>query len=509
MNRLLSLILLTAIAACGETVDLQGLIDARLASGEKVIIIKQGRYEVAPRDGIHLRFSNLTDVTIEATGVELICTETTQAIAIESCSNLIIRGLTIDYDPLPFTQGRIVKIADDRKSHVIEIMPGFPPAESAITQKHEVLSPEGRLKYGNYYEFELKPLSGNRLEISKLHSRNDGGEQVGDVVVVAARHVSKGRGRPHAVVISRSAGTRLENITLYASPSFGFFEEHCRRSVYRNCTIDRREGRMRSLNADAFHSKFAEIGPQILGCKAMWQGDDCVNICGAYHLVAESVGDALRVLAKRSLDIQPGDPVELVDADGRRLPDAKVLSVKPEGNVSIKDSSGLKPLKLHPRTQALLKNAYVIQLDRPVELPYGSVISAINRAGSGFSVRDCTFGNNRSRGILIKASNGEISGNRVENCHAQGIKIAPEYYWLESGYSRNVKVFGNTVINSGAEALLIEGIRGESGFENIVIDDNTFRTECVPGVSIDEKGCVILPGNTLNGVELKQQGVIR
>ena len=256
MKRLLSLLLLSTHAACAETVDLQGLIDARIAKGEKVITIPPGRYEVAPQKGIHLRFDRLADITIEAAGVELICTETTKAIDIESCTNLVIRGLTIDYDPLPFTQGRIVKIAGDRKSHIIEIMPGFPPAESAIAFKHAVFSPEGQLKFGEYFQFELKPLPGNRLEISQLHPRKDGGEQVGDVVAVGARHVSKGGGRSHAVVSNRSVGTRFENITLYASPVFGFFETHCNGSVYRNCIIDRREGRMRSLNADAFHSKY-------------------------------------------------------------------------------------------------------------------------------------------------------------------------------------------------------------------------------------------------------------
>ena len=51
----------------------------------------------------------------------------------------------------------------------------------------------------------------------------------------------------------------------------------------------------------------------------MWMGDDGINICGAYHIVLAAEGANLRVLAKQVMDIQTGDPVELLDADGSRL----------------------------------------------------------------------------------------------------------------------------------------------------------------------------------------------
>jgi hypothetical protein len=119
-------------------------------------------------------------------------------------------------------------------------------------------------------------------------------------------------------------------------------------------------------------------------------------------------------------------------------------------------------------------------------------------------VKDCTFGNNRSRGILIKAGCGTISGNRIENAHMQAIKIAPEYEWLESGYSRDVDVESNTVINSGMQALLIRPVASGAGFENIRIRDNRFETGFQPAVSIPGSAAAIFQGNTVNGVPLKR-----
>lgn len=46
-------------------------------------------------------------------------------------------------------------------------------------------------------------------------------------------------------------------------------------------------------------------------------------------------------------------------------------------------------------------------------IPDGSAVCNPLRTGNGFVVKDCDFGHNRSRGILIKASKGEVTGNRI------------------------------------------------------------------------------------------------
>jgi len=98
----------------GEDADLQQAILEAYYAGYKEIVIPPGTYRLKPQDRIHLNFRNLEDVTIVARDVEIICTETTRALNIENCRNLHIIGLTIDYDPLPFTQGWIRDMAPDK-----------------------------------------------------------------------------------------------------------------------------------------------------------------------------------------------------------------------------------------------------------------------------------------------------------------------------------------------------------------------------------------------------------
>ena len=482
-------------AAATAPFDLQGLINRQLAAGQTEITIPPGRYQVTPKNREHLAFRNLTNVTVIADGVEMICTETTRAVTIENCTNFTLRGLTIDYDPLPFTQGRIVSISPDTMVHEIELFDGYPRADTVEAHKYAFFDPETRrLKYGNYYGLNVEVLAPDciRLTKSPAERAKQGGEKPGDLIVIKSGYTPGGHA-PHAMQTIASTGTVLENITLYASAVFGFFETHCDGSIYRNCKIDRRspetdsvkrDPRLRSLNADAYHSKFAKKGPQLLGCSAHWMGDDAVNICGAYHLLTKAGSDTLRVLAKQEMDIEPGDPVELITVDGKRVPNATVVSVRKIGPASADEKKQLSGLRLLPRIQSFLTEAYEVVLDRPVELPFGSVIGSMNRMGNGFSVKDCDFGNNRSRGILIKASCGEISGNRVENCAMQAIKISPEYQWLESGYSRQLLIRGNTIINPGMEAIQIHAFGEHPAHEEIEISDNGIRSDADPVIYI-------------------------
>lgn len=496
------------LATAGELLDLQGLIDQQIASGETTVVIPPGRYRVKPQNRSHLMFKGLSDITVIADGVEMICTETTRAVTIESCTNLTLRGMVIDYDPLPYTQGRIVSFSPDRTTCDIERMEGYPSFEKAINSKYAVYDDVTRTcLYGAYHQFEIEKLSPTRLRFiktgSSIRDRKDGGEEIGDLITINIAQVPGGY-MPHAVFSDHSVRCTIEKITLFASPTFAFMEDHCDGTTYLNCRLDRRPPetdlvkrfpRLLASNADAFHSKFAVKGPQILGCYAHWQGDDCVNICGAYHFITEAHEDTLRVLAKNDMDIQPGDPVELITADGKRLPDANVVSVKPVGPTTDDERARMKKTRLLARIQGFLNDAYEIKLDRSADIPFASIICSMNRRGDGFAVKDCWFGDNRSKGIMVKGSNGEISGNRVENCALQGIKIAPEYHWLESGYSRNVMIRDNTVVNSGSSAVWVHAFGDYAAHGNITITNNVFRSDAEPLIAIEGLNGGLIAGN--------------
>jgi hypothetical protein len=469
----------------GTSFDLQGFIDGELAAGKRRIVVPPGRHRVAPvevdaarlvgkgeasphvggaradKARMHLLLAGLDGVEIVADGVEMICTDPTRAITFVNCRNVTLSGLTIDYDPLPFTQGRITGLSADTLVHQIELFPDYPAAGKGSAWKYEIFAPDtGRLRFGSYYDFTVDRLGDRGLRVTKTGGSRDGPgtERVGDIVALAFLDWTPGM-LPHAICLQGCSGMMLEDCTLHAANCFGFFETGCDGSTYRRCRVDRRPAdtdprpravpRMRSLNADAFHSKHAPRGPRYLGCVARFMGDDCVAINGDYDLVTSCSAGTVRVLAKETMRIREGGTVEVVTPAGRHPTTPRVVRVAPAGPITATEREYIRDLPLDGRMRraefGMLGTAYEVTLDEPLDLPRGSVIAAIDAMGDGFVIEGCDFGFNRSRGAIVKAGRGRIVGNRFTENWMEAIKLAPEYYWLEAGCGDDILIEGNTI----------------------------------------------------------------
>lgn len=510
--------------------SLQGFIDGEIRAGKERIVVPPGRYRVAPRRGTHLFLKDLDGIEIVAAGVEMVCTQTTRAVVFENCRNLRFSGLTIDYDPLPFTQGRIVALGPDKSWVEFEIIEGYP--ENQLQERVEVFDPAtteqrretlGWANQTHGWADTFGPLANHRYRIAKpkayrYHADWDT-EQVGDVLVTNNAFPDGARG--HAVSAIRCTALTLEDMTLYASPSFAFVEHQCDGTTYLRCRIDRRASaedpvkrafpRMRSLNADAFHSIEATKGPAIIGCAARFQGDDCINIQGTYHYVLGSSGNHVRIAVLKHLSIQPGDPVECLPYEGVRPPDAVAVSLEPDVPISDQEKAFIQRLHIHvPFKEQLLAGqakVFKLTLDRAVTLPAGSGVCAGNRNGNGFVIRDCDFGYNRSRGIVIKGSHGQVVGNRIEHGWMAAVLIAPEFWWLESASASNVVIRDNTIIGCRRPAIEVAALGGNGrplaagAHRDITIIGNTF-TDCAwPNIHVTSTDGLTIEGNLLTQPE--------
>ncbi len=504
----------------GQDFDLQRFIDRAVGAGQKRIVIAPGRYRVKPRDRQHLILQNLQDVQIIADGVEMICTETTRALTISNCRNVTLRGLTIDYDPLPFTQGRITSLSADKSVAEIELFDGFPRAKTAVNFKFEIFKPDTRtLRYDAPGPEKVEAIDDRTLRLSWNRARPNDPEQVGDLIVIGSEDAPGGQ-IPHGVVLEKSRNVKLENVDLWASNCFGFLENECDGTVYQHCRIDRRppasdlevraDARLRSLNADAYHSKDAAKGPQILGCTAKWMGDDAVNICGHYSMVASAKGAELRVLVNGAA-LQTGDMVELWSYAGVRLPDARVVKVEADGKINEAERAFLLPQRMDEwlRTK-WTPDAQRVTLDRAVDVGLGALVGLTQRMGNGFKVQNCNFGFNRSRGILIKASNGEVVGNTIKQSLGPAILVAPEYWWLESGSSNHVLIQRNRIEDCQDTAIEVVALAGKGGIapsgahRDITIAGNTVLGCALPNIVATSTAGLRIGGNDLTPSKTRQ-----
>jgi parallel beta-helix repeat protein len=414
-----------------------------------------------------------------------------------------------------------VALSPDKGVVDVELFDGYPAAETLGAFKIEIFAADTRTLRTHDYNFS-KPevIDARHIRLTKHGGRAGDLEQLGDIVAIGSSSPA-GRGG-HAVTAESCVNLKLDGINLFASPCFGFLEFNCDGSTYHRCHIDRRppaddllrraDPRIRSLNADAYHSKHAVKGPSYLECSARFQGDDCINICGDYHMIMGSEGKNLRVLAKHDMNIKPGDPVELVTYDGRRLPDGKVAAITPSGDARDADREFISKQRMDAGLKSgrgPLAKAYTVTLDREVEIAMGGVICSASRIGNGFLVKGCTFGFNRSRGILIKASRGEVVGNHLEGCWMSAVLVAPEYWWLEAGSSSDLKIAGNVITACKGVPINIEATAGNGqiaaagAHQNLSITGNTIGNCTMPGIVVQSTSGLRIEGNKLDLVTPK------
>lgn len=471
--------------------DLQGWIDTRIAQGQTQITVPQGVYRLAPSARAHLEFVGLEGIELDFQGSEIVCTDRTRAIHLESCSDVSIKNLVIDYDPKLYAQGRITDFTPE--FFEMEVFEGY-PIEDLFARDAEVYDPETHeLKPGfrTFHDIESVELVGGRTV--RIHRKEHNEEvdvfvKVGDILLVKAKWERRDGGafEPHAVYSYRCRDLYFEAVTVYASNCFSFLGEASSRLHYYRCRVDRRTDdprvaypRMRASNWDAFHSINAEVGPIIEECHATYMGDDAVNIRGDYHIVAEAEGAVLTVVGKRDVNIQPGDPVEVVDRSGKLIAKAVARSVEPYPGypkAKVEDAKAAFTL-INPQ---ICQDTWKVTLDRPVEIKDVSVICAVNRIGNGFKVINNFFGHTRARGVLTKASNGIISGNVIEDTGLESLKLSPNIgNWLEAAYYEDLVVEGNTIRNGKIAAhfgdrapaqILIDGCRRGLEFRNNTIE---------------------------------------
>jgi hypothetical protein len=499
--------------------DLQGFIIDAIKAGSKQVIVPAGRYRVTPKAGRHLFFKDLADTEIIADGVEMICTQTVQAIGLEHCRNVHLRGLTVDYDPLPFTEARITALAPDKSWVEFQIIDGYP--DSSLEERIEIYDPETRelRRETTSWAKEFQSLGDHRYRIAKppgYHFRELADtEQVGDILVTNNMFPAKAGG--HAISLSQCTGVKLEDITVYASPCFGFIEERCDGNTYLHCKIDRRAtaddpvkrgfARMRSLDADAFHSNEAAKGPAILGCTAKFQGDDCVNIHGVYHLVTGSEGTTLRVAVLNGMSIEAGDPVEFLPYTGERPGDSVAVKIEPDTGITAEEKAFIRKLSLNDQNKQRLLEGHArffkITLARPVPLPMGSAVCSGRRVGNGFIVKGCDFGYNRSRGILIKASHGEVSGNTITHGWMAAVLIAPEFWWFEAASSSDVVIKDNVIVGCRRPAIEVLAQGGNNrplpsgAHHDLQISGNTITESVWPNIHVSSTAGLTLSDNHL------------
>ncbi|OXM14201.1 RICIN domain-containing protein [Paenibacillus herberti] len=507
-----------AAATTGQTgaVNIQKLIsDAIVAnvantgpdgvSKPYTVVIPPGTYRLASTISI----KNATNLTIIADGVNIVMTKLTQAFIVSGCTNLTVQGLTLNYDPLPFTQGKVIAIDPITRAIDVKLDAGYPRKPYS---RIEIYDPATKFqKAGISHLWESKAVMVDGTEDVVRVSNVGGGIAIGDLITLSV-------GVAHGINVGSSSGVTWRNVTVYTAPGAGYTDGGGRGGTHLDGFRIVRgpvppggvEVPLLTTVWDGIGIRNFAVGPIVENSIIENAGDDSFSIQTPGPIgVLKSEGDAIYIAFK--------DPTRTLQA-GTRLrqfndgPEVKALSsTKVDYNsVAIDPDLAAKIIAAQGTGDLwdIAENAvYRIQLDQPSPFQADQFIFTPDRMSSGFIFRNNQI-TSSYRGMLLKANDGLIENNIFRGSN-KAIVITPEGQSdSHAGISNNLTIRNNRIINTGnhyfwpeseqagAIALSASNVKSQLAFDNITIEGNTFDGVRGLNLNISNAKNVKVSGNT-------------
>lgn len=363
----------------------------------------------------------------------------TKAVTIFSSTDVKIFNLKIDYNPLPFTQGLITKVAPDGSWLEVTIDNGYPTNANLFgTGSFVQIFEPNRSKFKQ----ESSTVDGTQWSLQvanniiRIGLRGDGnGEanwrniRVNDVVAI---------GRPSgdffcAIDMWDAKNTLLSSITIYSSNACGVLENAGSGTIIDNIQIKRgpkpvgaTQPRLMSANRDGLHLNGPKGGTIIKNSFIEFIGDDAINIRSAFGRV-----EAINPNAK-AITFSPGF-CHFVSGDSLSIYDG--YSLRRKGYVSVVSHN-------IGNTYAQLSSIDIIKVGDRIVSP---------EHVKGFKILNNTFRDIDARGIVAGGLDLYIEGNTIERTTIGGIWVGAElsYDFQEADFANNVFVRWNTLRDIG------------------------------------------------------------
>ncbi|MFH1497806.1 MAG: right-handed parallel beta-helix repeat-containing protein [Verrucomicrobiota bacterium] len=520
-----------AVSCLSAAPGLRQLVDEAIARGESRVTIPPGEHRL---DG-PIRLSGLTDFTLDGPGATLVFTNLRDGgLLITDCAGLTLRGFTIDFDPLPFTQGTVEAIDPVAREVVFALHDGYPDlAPHFLTGRAHVFSPETRswkTSAADIYATKAEALTPRRgvLRFSPGKSEEFGSFAVGDHVVLDHRH-SRG------VRLERCRDVRVEGVTFWSAPSIAVLARFMGGKNVFSYKIQPgpvpkggTQPRLLSVSADGLNYAYARTGPVIEGCDFSFMGDDGVNLHGIAFFVAKSEGNTAWILRPYNEEafasiIEPGDEVHALAAESFGITGrAKVASFAVEAN----PPEDFSELAARTWRSVAVKGGrltvYRLELTEPLALAAGDFVEIPAIAAPGYVIRDNRFTHHRARSLRLMSPDGLVENNMMEDIKHSAITLGAEFtFHREAGWVTDVTIRGNTIRRVGFDPALQRASaytpgaisvfhRGEtpsaplpeSRHERLRIEDNLIEETGCPAIHINQAHDVRITGNRIRRTNL-------
>ena len=434
--------ILAAIEAC------RGRQGARLVFWPGRYDINGGPLGQRGRRQPSLNINNINNLTIEGNGAELIGHDYSTMFNFTECHNISINNVTVDWDPVPFTQGKVVAV--DSNYVDIEVVAPFTAQAGRRTDGILGYDPELQRmarRYTDHYQKGHKKTSEivrpgvMRLFIGRQDRFTGTLPPVGKHIIV--RHQIYG---DQAFQFSKCNKIRIEDVNIYSNPGMGVTGRFSKDFLLRCLRVMIRPGSGRWMSCTADATNFGSCRGSIVmeNCLFEGMGDDATNVnAGHYQVVTERLSDK-----KLLIGCGPRDRGVTLPETGDRL-ELSGPDLVPYATVAVKS------VKADER-----KKTYVVELsDKLPERTEKSDIVGNASACPSVRIRCCTVSRSRARGFIIKTRDAVIENCTLQNVSASGVVMNVDLNtWWESIGSQDIMIRNNRFIDCRFERAYVSGV---------------------------------------------------
>ena len=446
------------------------------------------------------------DMTIDGTGATLVGTDIAGLFRFSGVRNLTVRGLTVDWDPLPHTSGRVTAV--DAQGHSFDLQPLIPerPQAGRIVQavlaydpSRRRLADSGWELYQTQGECDATPMQATTGGQVRVFLRRDmAPPAVGSHVIV--RHQVYGH---DAFVFQGCTNVLMENVTVHAVPGMAVIGWDSRDLTVRHLAVVPSDGGWMSATADAMHFGACRGTVVVEDSTFAGMGDDAINIHGMYGLVTARVDD--RTIAVARARLHP------------YYDKVRTAWDTPAAGDVLEYGGGAEPLLARGRLTVAesqvdgLSGRTLVKVEGclPADVGEGTVLANLSTAPS-VRIRRCQVRGNRARGLLLQSRDVVVEDCGFEDVSGAGIQVCADGGdWWECLGARDVRITGCTFrrCNYGVArrvaALdifsdLRQGRQSAAGVhQGLCVSNNTFEANAGAAIGVGSADGVEVSGNRI------------
>lgn len=506
-------------------------INAAVASGAPAeVVFGRGEYRIRgegisndPQMDFAFQVSNARDLTIRGQGngvTRLVFTNPKLGgFRIIGCQNIQIKDFSVDYDPVPLTQGMVVAVDHVNRTWDLKIDPGYLELDNAIfsqakVKRGNIIHANGKIG-GTIFSSEWTKVGDRTWRMKQSGNwwyADSGGadllKEIGMEPGVRYYHMARNYGMNFCPTASKNV--TFEGITVYASPSCVFWGANNEHVTVRNChtSVPNGSGRLAGPNGDAVHL-CASRGPvTVEDCSFEKQSDDCINLIGVMQGIMASPSPD-KIVVGNVNGYREGDSLTVLDsAAGAFRGSAKLKRVD---NLADHGGKGWQ-ITLDQAIRGIRpgKGQKMAQSDI-VDLKDADVLCNMSTRSTPFLIR-----RNHLMGqgaLFLSVAGGLIEDNVIERDFVgRGITLGIGWYpWYEGPAAQDVAIRGNTFIGphrtygkvwSNIASICLDarspdGKLSKGLIQRIRIENNRFSNPSVPAIAVRSARDVTIKDNVI------------